>query len=223
MARRIMRTGVREGYDKWAATYDVTPNPIVAMDARHTLCLLNPQPRERILDAGCGTGRNLAPMYRQGSRPVGIDFSIGMLQVARRAFPKSLLVQGDLEAALPFRSAQFDGVLCTLIGEHLKALPLVFREFRRALRPAGRMVFSVYHPDLAHAGKEANFTENETEYRLGALRWTVDDYLEQVTDAGFAAVDYREWAGDGELAASVPAASALVGRNILLTIEARCG
>jgi SAM-dependent methyltransferase len=43
-------------------TYDETPNPVVAMDARHTLDALAPKPDEHVLDAGCGTGRHLGPM-----------------------------------------------------------------------------------------------------------------------------------------------------------------
>jgi len=218
--RKTVRTSVRQGYDLWADSYDATPNPVVAMDARFTLGLLNPRPQERILDAGCGTGRNIVPMRRQGARPVGIDFSMGMLRVARRALPGIPLVQGDLEKALPFRTSRFDGVLCALIGEHLSALPLVFREFHRALRPGGRFVFSVYHPDLAEAGKEANFTRGDTEYRLGAVRWTVGDYLSEVADAGFIAVNHKEWLGDDELAARVPSAPTFVGRKVLLTIQA---
>ena len=221
MARKTVRTSVREGYDRWASTYDRTPNPLVAMDARHTLRLLDPRPGERILDAGCGTGRHLAPILRSGARPVGLDFSRGMLRVARQRLPRCELVQGDLQAEFPFRRGRFAAVLCALITEHLTELPLSLREFRRALGPGGRLVLSIFHPDLAHVGKEANFTEGDTEYRLGAIRWTVADYLGQVTDAGFPIVTHQEWMGDEGLRAAVSSAPWVVGSKVLLTIEAR--
>jgi SAM-dependent methyltransferase len=77
--RKIKRVTARDGYYLWSETYDATPNPVVAMDARHTLEFLAPSRAELILDAGCGTGRNLKHLLGAGSNPVGIDFSAGML------------------------------------------------------------------------------------------------------------------------------------------------
>ena len=98
----------------WAETYDETPDPIVAMDARYTLVMLAPKPGEWILDAGCGTGRNLGPMLRARSSPTGVDFSRGMLEIARRNYPEVPLTLTDLQRPLPFETGRFDAVLCTL-------------------------------------------------------------------------------------------------------------
>src|SRR6266487_4331538 len=55
-----------------------------------------------ILDAGCGSGRDLARFARLGITTVGLDRSSGMLAMARKAEPTARLVQGDLRH-LPFR------------------------------------------------------------------------------------------------------------------------
>ena len=86
--KETRRVDVREGYDLWAETYDETPNPVVAMDARYTLDVLSPRPGELILDGGCGTGRHLGSLLRARSNPVGVDFSRGMLEIARRNYPE---------------------------------------------------------------------------------------------------------------------------------------
>ena len=99
---RIQRLSVRDGYDLWSDTYDETPNPVVRMDARHTVNLLRPQAGEHILDAGCGTGRNFAPILRAGSRLTGVDFSHGMLQTAKHRYPGVPLALADLQQPLPF-------------------------------------------------------------------------------------------------------------------------
>jgi ubiquinone/menaquinone biosynthesis C-methylase UbiE len=103
MTKRVSRPGVREGYDRWSDRYDSTPNPLVALDRRHTPGRLNPRPGERILDAGCGTGSYLRTIHAVGGTPVGIDFSRGMLRVARRASPEALLAQADLNREWPLR------------------------------------------------------------------------------------------------------------------------
>lgn len=221
MSKKVERPGVRAGYDAWSASYDETPNPLVALDRRHTMDLLGPRPGERILDAGCGTGANLRQLLRAGSAPVGLDFSRGMLKVARRNLGPVTLAQADLNAGLPIRPQAFDAVLCALVGEHLEAPAGFFAEAHLALQPGGRLVFSVFHPAMAQAGIEANFEREGVEYRLGAHRHSVDDYLGAIEDAGFAGVQAHEITGDTALAAQVPAARKYVGQPLLLAIEAR--
>ena len=50
--------------------------------------LLAPQPGERILDLGCGTGHLSAQIVESGARVVGVDRSPEMIQAARQAYPK---------------------------------------------------------------------------------------------------------------------------------------
>jgi SAM-dependent methyltransferase len=217
----VQRPGVRAGYDEWAGSYDETPNPLVALDRRHTLGLLGARRGEQILDAGCGTGGNLGPLLRAGSAPLGLDFSRGMLAVARRTLGPIPLAQADLQAPLPVRPSALDGVLCALVGEHLSSPAGFFRQARQALRAGGRLVFSVFHPSAAAAGLEANFQRGGVEYRLGAHRHSVGDYLDAAGDAGFDSLQAHQFSGDEALAAAVPAGRKYVGRPLLLVVEGR--
>ena len=220
MTRRVERPGVREGYDRWAETYDATPNPLVALDRRITLAALGARRGERVLDAGCGTGAHLAALCRARTRAVGLDFSRGMLRVAQRAAPGAALAQADLNGALPVRRATFDVVLCALVSEHLTDIRRFFREAVAVLREGGRLVFSAFHPELARAGVEANFERGRTEYRLGAVRYSVADYLNDIADAGFQSLVCEEYRGDERLVAEVPAATKYLDRPLLLLVRA---
>ena len=212
---------MREGYDLWSATYESTANPVVAMDSRHTIKLLAPARGELILDAGCGTGRNLTPLLSAGAAAVGIDFSLGMLKVARRRQLEDVPVAlADLQATLPFPDNCFDAVLCALIGEHLNELGRVYSEFYRVLRPSGRLVFSVYHPEMSAAGIEANFQREGVEYRLGAIHYSLSDHLRLLKEAGFVAIEVQEFNCDQELIKSVPSASRYLDSPILLVLGA---
>ena len=221
MRKKVERPGVRRGYDQWAQVYDRTANPLVALDRRYTMRLLAPRPSERILDAGCGTGAHFGSMLAACSRPVGIDFSRGMLHVARQKFPAIPLAQGDLNEQLPVRRRVFDAVLCALVAEHLTNLPVLFGELFAGLRASGRLIFTVFHPEMAAAGIEANFEHAGVEYRLGANRHTVDDYLNVIDTAGFQSLRVFEFHGDEALVNEVPWATKYVCRPLMLAIEAR--
>ena len=213
MSRRVERPGVREGYDRWSRTYDATPNPLVALDRRHTLRTLEPRPGERVLDAGCGTGAYLAALCAARTRAVGLDFSLGMLRVAQRSAPGAGLAQADLNAEFPPRPGADDALLSSLVSEHLRDLGRFFSQAFGALRRGGRLVFSAFHPELARAGIEANFEDADgTEVRLGAEPYTVADYLNGIADAGFAELETREYLGDE---------GKYLGRPLLLLVTAR--
>lgn len=63
----------------------------------------------RVLDLGCGAGRDLGPLKERGYEVVGVDISDGMLELARRHHADVELVQASLYE-LPFHDESFDGV-----------------------------------------------------------------------------------------------------------------
>jgi len=76
-------------------------------------------------------------MRRAGSRPVGLDFSLGMLRVSRRNAPHVPVARADLNRKLPVRRERFDALLCSLVSERLGAVPHTTDDFLLHMDDAG--------------------------------------------------------------------------------------
>src|SRR5262245_44280421 len=107
----------------------------------------------RLLDVATGTGlmaRGGARVVGMAGQVVGIDPSSGMLGQARKK-PAGPLVQGRAEA-LPFRDGEFDMLSMGFALRHVPDLTATFREYRRVLKPGGRvLLLEVSRPRSATA------------------------------------------------------------------------
>jgi trans-aconitate 2-methyltransferase len=99
---------------------------------------LNPQPGERILDVGCGTGQLTAEIARSGAQVVGLDNSADMLSQARQNYPDLTFVLGDA-SAFDFPEP-FDAVFSNAALHWVKNADGAASSIARALRRGNRFV-----------------------------------------------------------------------------------
>ncbi len=100
--------------------------------------LLDPQPGEKILDIGCGTGQLTARIAAAGAEVAGIDSSAEMLEEARANYPAIDFRQADARSfSLGMR---FDAVFSNAALHWAPEAEDVIRCVAAALRPGGRFV-----------------------------------------------------------------------------------
>ncbi|MFG2123186.1 class I SAM-dependent methyltransferase [Streptomyces sp. NPDC048710] len=156
---------------------------------------------DRVLDAGCGTGRALAPL-RAAVGPsgvvAGVDLTPAMLQAAVRAgrHQAGRLLLADV-AALPLRSGSMDAVFAAGLIAHLPKPSENLRELVRVVRPGG--VLALFHPIgraalAARQGRQITPDDLRAEANLGPLLarsgWRMTSYVDE--DARFLALAVRE-------------------------------
>ena len=94
-----------------------------------------------ILDAGCGVGEDCKYVEQKGFKAIGIDFSKGMLDIARQKYPKGNFQLMDM-SNIKFPSNTFDGIMSNYSLFHIprEQLKQVLSEFRRVLKEEGRIL-----------------------------------------------------------------------------------
>lgn len=134
--------GVRTMFDRIAPVYDLMNRVMTAgLDQRWRRLTVREvvSAGDRVLDGCCGTGDLAVAARRAGAgEVVGLDFSRGMLERARRKEPAIEWIQGDL-LALPFEDGSFDAATVGFGVRNVAELERGLAELRRVLRPGGRV------------------------------------------------------------------------------------
>ena len=142
--RQISETTLAH-YDETAtAFWKGTRDHDVSQNIQALLNHLEPGPR-RILDFGCGPGRDLAAFTALGHEAVGLDGSARFVAMARDHTGCEVLHQDFLALDLPL--ASFDGVFANAALFHVPAqeLPRVLGHLHATLRPGGAFFSSNPH------------------------------------------------------------------------------
>lgn len=100
--------------------------------------LLDPQPGERILDLGCGTGHLAQTIASRGAHVVGMDQSASMIQQARDNYPD---IEFDVADASDFVVHElFDAVFSNAVLHWVRDAEGAATCISRVLKPGGRLV-----------------------------------------------------------------------------------
>ncbi|MDX3380448.1 methyltransferase domain-containing protein [Streptomyces niveiscabiei] len=141
------RTHVQEFFTSRAATWDAKfagDGPAYAA----AVAALGLRPGDRVLDAGCGTGRALPPLRAAvgaSGAVLGADVTPAMLRAAVEAGQDrhGQLLLTDV-SALPLRDAALDAVFAAGLIAHLGDAARGLRELARVVRPGGTL--ALFHP-----------------------------------------------------------------------------
>lgn len=122
----------------WNATEYDSNYSFVWKHGLGVLEMLDPQPGERILDLGCGTGHLTHQIAAAGADVLGIDSAPDMVDTARRAYPTLRFEVAD--AASFAADAPFDAVFSNAALHWMHPPARVAARIAAALKPGGRLV-----------------------------------------------------------------------------------
>lgn len=163
------------------ATYSDDPDGFVAFSASAVAgpfaafeALL--PPLSRVLDAGCGPGRDLARLTRAGHLGFGVDLNPHFVERARAHGP---VILGDLRA-LPLTTAAFDAVWASASLIHLppEQATVALEEIFRVAKPGAPVSISVKTSGVT------GWADDEPAGRRWFSIWIPDDFARAVEEVG---------------------------------------
>jgi ubiquinone/menaquinone biosynthesis C-methylase UbiE len=176
-------------YDRWSRVWDLARYTNRSIYAT-ALELLNAR-HERVLDVGCGTGLMSAKLAASGRRVVGVDLSSAMIERARHRYcPGATFRRGDAEN-LPGMDGEFDAVVNLISFHHYPNPARAAGEFRRVLRPGGRLVLVAFDRNSRYIALTQR--TNRWMKTIAGTSWqkTNAEVTSLLQDAGFTRIETR--------------------------------
>jgi SAM-dependent methyltransferase len=161
---------------------------------RNALIVFQSHSATKILELGCGQGRDTLYLAQNGMKVTGMDYSeTGLCQIRDRAASKGVggsivLKVGDARKGLPFEDGSFDGCFSHMFFTmHFpeKELSFIFSEVLRVLKPGGLSVYSVRNVADPHFGKGRHFGEDMWQNPLGFVVHFFDEEKVRRLAAGY--------------------------------------
>jgi len=134
-----------------------------------SFCKSHLKPGDRVLDLGCGRGRNAQYLVEQGYELFGMDIAPGSVEFCRERLRRFDLTgdfrQGDFRK-IPFEADMFHGIVCISALDHvtLTGAGEALKEMRRVLEPRGCMLLTFDPP-----GRDEEIKGEAVEQEDGSL------------------------------------------------------
>jgi len=228
MTAQEKKSEIATAYNEWAETYDTVDNrtrDLAAAVLRQSD--LNFAGR-KVIEVGCGTGRNTEWLSRLAAGPreiVALDFSEEMLARARERVrdPRVRFIQHDVRTAWPLANISADVVIAMLVLEHVEHLEPVFAEAFRTLTAGGEFFICELHPMRQLLGGQAQFTSAQTgeHRRVAAFLHNTSEYVQAGLSCGFELLHLGEWRDADAVRNDFPRLLSLHFRRHTLATEAR--
>lgn len=180
-AEQDYRDVTRRSYDETAVQYQEN-NAKLQPEVKAKAFLSYLAPNSKILDLGCGPGRDAKFFVERGHKVVGVDISSQMVALARVSVPTAEFIISDIES-LNLTPESVDAIWASssLLHVSKQAMPGVLANIYRSLKPGGIFYVSM---------KKGTGEELKADLRYGGVEkfWNYVDEVELIkllTNQGF--------------------------------------
>jgi 2-polyprenyl-3-methyl-5-hydroxy-6-metoxy-1,4-benzoquinol methylase len=183
----------KDAYNNWAKTYDTDINKTRDLEAKAIRTVLGNINTDRVIEIGCGTGKNTQWLASKCQQLTAVDFSAEMLQLAMEKItePNVHFQQADITTPWTFENA--DLITCSLVLEHIENISVVFEQAATHLNGAGLFYICELHPYKQLQGSRARFEQDGNLLHLEYFIHHISDFFETAKLNAFTCDDVQEW------------------------------
>jgi|TARA_B110000261_G_scaffold27811_1_gene31123 predicted TPR repeat methyltransferase len=186
---------IEKAYNIWADQYDTNSNKTRDLDTKSTIKTLNKFDFSKVIELGCGTGKNTTFLLKKADEIIGLDFSQEMLNKAKAKIKDERVEfrKADLTKSWEIDNDFADLITCSLTLEHIKNLNHIFNQANLKLKKNGLFFISELHPFKQYSGSKAKYeTENGTK-ELEVYIHHISEYIDEAKNNGLEFVEMKEW------------------------------
>ncbi|MBJ6118077.1 class I SAM-dependent methyltransferase [Pontibacter sp. BT310] len=188
-------SNIKKAYNSWAAQYDTNQNRTRDLEAqaiRETLATID---FERVLEIGCGTGKNTVWLQENATQVTAVDFSEEMLAKAKEKITseKVEFKQAYITRSWSFVDGKYDLVTFSLVLEHIEHLDHIFEQVADVLSTGGYVYIGELHPFKQYTGSKARFDSDEGRQVLECYTHHISDFTQAAKQHGFIVADINEF------------------------------
>lgn len=188
----------QEAYNRWAESYDNVLNKtrdLEQLAAKHSLECAD---FSKVLEIGCGTGKNTVWIANEAKELLAVDFSEEMMNIAREKINLAHVQfkQADITKPWDFKKATL--ITCSLVLEHIQDIDFIFEQAGMTLHPGGWFYLCELHPYKQLQASRAKFEHEGKLIQLEYFIHHISDYHSAAQKNGLQCIRLEEWFDDGD-------------------------
>ena len=186
---------IEKAYDSWSRQYDSNENKTRDLDIIATKETLSKYQFSKVLELGCGTGKNTSYLLQKAEQIVGLDFSQEMLNIARAKITDARVQfkKADLNKNWDIENHFADLITSNLTLEHIQDLGHIFEQASNKLKANGIFFICELHPFKQYLRSKARFESEEGIQELEVYTHHISEYIENANAKKFSLLEINEW------------------------------
>ena len=186
---------IKEAYQIWSEQYDTNDNKTRDLESVALQATLSNIKFNKVIEFGCGTGKNTVWLEQKAKQLLGVDFSEAMISQAinKSTAPNTKFILADINEPWSFTNEQYDLVTYSLVLEHIEDLDTIFKKASQLTTEHAYIYVSELHPFKQYAGSKARFTTEAGEQIVTCFTHNISDFLNAAKKYNFELKLLEEW------------------------------